>query len=269
MTNTKDALGDRMKAYENAYTNTKALKGIPLLARLDGRAFHTFTKGLNRPYDPRMSKCMIETTKFLVEETNALVGFVQSDEISLVWFVPPDSVSDYIFGGRIQKITSVLAGMASAKFMKLVMEHIPEKNDTVPSFDCRVWQVPSLDVAADAFLWRELDATKNSISMAAHVYFSNAELHKKTGSQKQEMLFSDHGINWNDYPPMFKRGVYVQRKKFMRDIPEDILIKIPEKHRINMGKVERSIVMVLDLPPAQKIKNYKEVLFNAEDPVGF
>jgi tRNA(His) guanylyltransferase len=90
-----------------------------------------------------MSIAMIETTRFLVQEMTAMVGYTQSDEITLVWYEPSQSLADYAFDGRFQKIATVLAGMASAKFYKLVLEHLPDKAGETPHFDCRVWQVPS------------------------------------------------------------------------------------------------------------------------------
>jgi tRNA(His) 5'-end guanylyltransferase len=267
MAKESDTLGDLMKSYEMSMAGVKVMKGIPLLARLDGRSFHSFTKGLTRPYDERLSTCMIETTKYLVEETHANVGYTQSDEISLAWFIPADSTADYMFDGRVQKLTSILAGLASAKFLRLVMEKIPEKADKIPVFDCRVWQVPTIDLAAQAFLWRELDATKNSISMAAHAYFSHKSLQGLNGSEKQERLWAEKGINWNDYPTFFKRGTYVQRKTFERELTEAERMAIPEKHRPEPGqKFTRSSIVELELPPAKRVANYADVLFFKEEP---
>ena len=267
MAKESDTLGDLMKSYEMSMAGVKVMKGIPLLARLDGRSFHSFTKGLPRPYDERLSTCMIETTKYLVEETHANVGYTQSDEISLAWFIPADSAADYMFDGRVQKLTSILAGLASAKFLRLVIEKIPEKADKIPVFDCRVWQVPTIDLAAQAFLWRELDATKNSISMAAHAHFSHKSLQGLNGSEKQERLWSEKGINWNDYPTFFKRGTYVQRKTFERELTEAERLAIPEKHRPEPGqKFTRSSIVELELPPAKRVANYADVLFFKEEP---
>src|SRR5690349_24879817 len=99
----KDGLGDRCKAFEAAEAGRRAMRGLPLLARLDGRAFHTFTRDLARPYEPAMSRCMIETARFLVQQSNALVGYTQSDEITLAWYEPSQSLVGYEFDGRFQK----------------------------------------------------------------------------------------------------------------------------------------------------------------------
>src|SRR5512138_1072121 len=122
-----DGLADRCKEFELAEASRRAMRGLPLLARLDGRAFHTFTRDLNRPYEHGMSLAMIETTRYLVQEMTALVGYTQSDEITLAWFEASQSASEYAFDGRFQKLASVLAGMASTKFYQLVLDHLPRK----------------------------------------------------------------------------------------------------------------------------------------------
>jgi tRNA(His) guanylyltransferase len=254
-------LGDRMKQWEFVETSRKAMRGLPLLARLDGRSFHTYTRGLDRPFDTRLSRCMLGTMEYLVKETHALTGYVQSDEITLLWDVDVNSESQFLFDGKFQKLVSVLAGMASAKFSRLANKFLPLKDELLPVFDCRVWQVPTKAEAANVFLWRELDATKNAISMAAFSMFSPNQLHGKNGSEKQEMMFSSFGVNFNDYPAFFKRGVYAKRVEVDREA-EVLLSKhdlIPDEN----GKywVKRNVVQSLDLPRATQIANYEELLF--------
>src|ERR1700722_9495140 len=205
-----DAIGDRMKAYETTEAGRMFTPLLPVIARLDGKCFSKFKLGLARPYDERLSNLMIEVTKYLVQETVACAGFCQSDEISLAWY-SDNTISQIYFNGRIQKMTSVLAAMCSVKFNKLLPFFIPEKSHLEPCFDCRVWQVPNLEEGANAFLWREFDATKNSISMAAQHYYSHKELMNKHTGEMQEMLWQK-GVNWNDYPDFFRRGSYVQRR---------------------------------------------------------
>jgi tRNA(His) guanylyltransferase len=261
-----DGLGDRCKQFEMAEAGRRALRGIPLLARLDGRAFHTFTRDLRRPYDEAMSRCMIETTRTLVREATALVGYTQSDEITLAWYEPSQSPSDYGFDGRFQKLASVLAGMASVRFFQLLLEHLPAKAGELPHFDCRIWQVPTLEDAADVFIWREDDATKNSITMAARAVYSDRELHEKDSSVKQEMLFQK-GINWNDYPGYFKRGSYLQRRTTQKTLSEAERARIPEAHRPPADATfERTEVALLELPPVRKIGNLQAVLFERAAP---
>ncbi|HWO24516.1 MAG TPA: tRNA(His) guanylyltransferase Thg1 family protein [Kofleriaceae bacterium] len=262
----KDGLGDRCKSFEAAEAGRRAMRGLPLLARLDGRAFHTFTRGLRRPYEHGLSVAMIETARYLVQEMIALVGYTQSDEITLAWYEPSQSASDYAFDGRFQKLASVLAGMASARFGKLIAEHLPGKASETPHFDCRVWQVPTLEDAADVFVWREDDATKNSITMAAGAHYADHELEGKNSSVKQEMLWQK-GVNWNDFPTFFKRGTYLQRRTAARTLTEEERARIPEAHRPPLGATfQRTQVVELELPPVRQIANLGAVLFERAEP---
>lgn len=263
----KDIFGDRMKMYENQTCGIKMLPRIPVIARLDGKGFSKFTKGLKRPYDERLSMLMIELTKYLVKETNANCGYTQSDEITLMWYVDDPNSSIY-FNGRYFKMVSDLSAMASVFFNRKLSEYLPEKSDKWPRFDCRVFNVPTLDEAVNTFLWREKDATKNSITMAASEFYSHNQLHKKTGGEKQEMLFQK-GINWNDYHTFFKRGSYVQRKRVFRKFTSDELDRLPKKHQARKNPdlmIERWVIDVIDLPPLMKVKNKVDVIVFGADP---
>lgn len=265
-----DALGDRMKMYERVEAERMAMPLLPVLARLDGRAFSSFTRGMERPYDVRMHACMLTTTKKLVEETNAVCGYTQSDEITLAWYSPNMKTQIY-FDGRIQKMVSTLAAYCSVIFNELLAIELPEYKHKTPTFDCRVWQVPTLVEAANAFQWREFDATKNSISMAAQSVFSHKQLHKKHTGEMQEMLFQK-GIYWNDYPDWFKRGSYVQRRKRIGKISPEELETLPPLHHARKNpdmEFERHEVRRLDLPPLSKISNPVDVLFWGMDPLEF
>lgn len=263
-----DDFGDRMKMYEMAEAGRKLMPLLPVIARIDGRSFSKFTKGLERPYDVRLSKLMVATTKFLVQETNANCGYTQSDEITLGWYASTFD-SELFFGGRISKMTSTLAALASVYFNKEMPNYLPEAwQDKMPTFDSRVWNVPNIVEGANAFLWREQDATKNSISMAARAYYSHKELIDKNGSEMQEMLWQK-GINWNDYPTFFKRGTYVQRKKVVRKFTADELEKLPPKHEIFKNPelaIERTDYLELELPKLATIVNRPEVIFFGEEP---
>lgn len=130
-------LGDRMKGYEMSEAGRAAMKGLPLLVRLDGISFHSFTRGLQRPYHEGLSKLMIDTTKHLVEKTHALIGYCQSDEISLAYFVEADGAQDFMHSGRFQKMTSKLAACATGFFVNNLRAYIPEKAGTLVEFDAR------------------------------------------------------------------------------------------------------------------------------------
>jgi tRNA(His) 5'-end guanylyltransferase len=256
-----------MKYLEGMEAGRRFLPLLPIVARLDGKGFSKFTNGLERPYDKRLSDLMIETVKYLVEETNAVCGYTQSDEITLAWY-SGTTESQIYFDGRIQKMVSVLAAKCSVKFNRLLPSFIAEKTAAEPVFDCRVWQLPTLEEGANAFLWREFDATKNSISMAAQEFYSHGELMHKTGSEKQEMLFKK-GVNWNNYPDFFKRGSYIQRRRFSSKLRAVDLESLPPKHHARLNpdlEIERTEYVRLDMPPLNKVANRVNVLFFGAQP---
>lgn len=259
----KDDFGDRMKEYEERETGRKFLPYVPVYARLDGRCFSKFTKGLKRPYDDRMSRAMIETTKYLVEETNARMGYTQSDEISLTW-LREDYQSDIFFSGKIQKMCSVLSGLCSTKFLVNALTNGIDCR-ILPVFDCRVFQLPNKTEAANTFLWREKDATKNAVSMAASYYYSHNELLGKSSNEKQEMIFQK-GINFNDYPAFFKRGTFIKRKNRSRRPTQEEIDFLTSKNQEIPKWICRTVVEELEMPPFSKVTNRERVIFYDEPP---
>lgn len=255
-------LGDRMKQYEQVQTSRKLIPRLPVCVRLDGRAFHTFTKGLTRPFCPELTQIMCEVTKHLVKEFKACFGYTQSDEISLI-FWSDNKESEIIFGGKIHKINSVLAALASSKFTSMIDSLLPEKSGKIVSFDCRTWQVPSLEEAANVILWRYRDARKNSISMLAQHHFSHKELNKKNSEDKLHML-SEKGIDWNLYPDSFKYGTFIRSEKVLKKLTDNELKKIPEKNRPSGSIVLRSQVMVFNPHPFDCAPNKVSILFNSK-----
>ena len=205
----KDALGDRMKLYEKNNVVSQFVN-CPIVARIDGRAFSKFTKGMCRPFDHRMTHCMVETTKALVEQTGCDVGYTQSDEISLVW-KNDNYESQVFFNGKMQKMVSQLAAIATLEFNILVRKMLPDFVCKKPTFDCRVFFVPNLMEAYNCLLWRRKDAERNSASMLAMKYFSANQLHKRSHVEKLEMI-QEAGDDWNVYPDYFKYGVYITRQ---------------------------------------------------------
>jgi len=263
----KDSLGDRMKLYENMALPKRFMPYLPIIIRADGVAFHTFTKGLERPYDNRMSSSMIDLTKYLVELTNARCGYTQSDEITLLLYSEKIDGQIY-FDGKIQKILSVLPARASVFFNELIKSRIPEKANQFPVFDCRVFPLPNKEEAVNAFIWREKDATRNSISMAAQSLCSHSELQHKSCSEMQEMIFQK-GVNWNNYPDFFKKGTYIQKQISERPFNNTELDKLPPKHAAHFNSdltIERVDFVEIVLPPLSKIINRSDVLFDGAKP---
>lgn len=262
-----DNLGDRIKAYEAHETNRVLLPRLPVIARIDGRAFSTFTTGLPRPYDARLHALMVATTTRLMEEFHAVVGYTQSDEITLVWDVPERDQMP-LFGGKVFKLTSILAATATAAFHRDLAAALPEKADKLPTFDCRVFVVPSQEEAANAVLWRELDATKNAISMAARTKYIAGELHGKSGAEMQEMLFQK-GTNFNDYPAEFKRGTFVRKKTVTGVITADELVELPPKHHARLDPnftFTRARYVAETLPRLLTVTNRVDVILRGADP---
>jgi tRNA(His) guanylyltransferase len=263
----KDPLGDRMKLYENIEAGRQLIPLLPTLARIDGRAFHSFTKGLPRPYSNILSSAMLETTRILVKETNACIGYTQSDEITLAWY-SPDIQSQIYFNGRICKIVSQLAAQATLHFYRCISETLPEYKNKLPTFDARIWQVPSKMEAVNVFIWREQDAIKNSITMAALSVYSHKSIQGKNSETKLEMLLKK-GINWHKYPTFFKRGTYIQKVQTERKFTTTELQKLPPKHAARLDPnlvVKRTEYKTLNLPLLTTIKNKEAVIFEGANP---
>lgn len=245
----KTAIGDRMKAYEAPSTSRRAFKGQPIVVRLDGNNFHTFTKGLKRPYDEDLSMLMVSTTKALVERFHCDIAYTQSDEITLIFTSEPDDKAELIFDGRIQKIETLTAAYATAHFNKFLPGYLPAKAHLLPCFDSRANVVPNLQEAYHALLWRQQDATKNAISMGAQALYSQKQLNGKNGPQLRAMML-EKGVDFDDYPYFFQRGTFARRLPVQRTLTAAEMEKIPEKYRPE-GIVWRNEVVEQDIDLGQ------------------
>lgn len=255
-----------MKSYEAVETSRTFDFHFPVYARIDGRSFSKFTRHMNRPFDERMSSCMIETTKYLVERTHAVIGYVQSDEISLAWDGSTEN-NKLFFAGKVQKSCSVLASKAAAKFAVEYTSRFGTMSTEFPHFDCRVIQMPSRTETANMFLWREFDAQKNSISMAARKFFSHKELQNKTGVEMIEMM-AKKGISLDQFPVSFRRGTWVKRVLETRSLNFCELNRIPSEHRPDPETlVTRTTIKELDMPSFVTVKNREDVIFNDAHPI--
>lgn len=225
----KTTLGDRMKNnYENI-SRYYLTRRMPIITRIDGKSFHTFTKGFKKPFDDILIKTMQETMKYLCENIQGCVlGYTQSDEISLVLVDYAELTTDAWFGNNLQKMCSVSASMATLAFNKaftrniskqskrLYTEHLEEKDASYietleiamnkgAMFDSRVFTIPKEEVC-NYMLWRQQDATRNSILSVGQANFSHKDLHGKSCNNIQDMLMTQKGINWNNYATTLKRG---------------------------------------------------------------
>jgi tRNA(His) guanylyltransferase len=210
---TRDALGDRMKSYYEDRTRYKLPRRTYTIVRVDGKAFHTYTRGLDRPYDERLMLDLGETARFLCEQVAGVrLAYQQSDEISLLMTDLATDTTQAWFDGGVQKICSVTASLATARFNRL------RPNGALALFDSRVFTIPDPVEVANYLVWRQQDATRNSIMAAGQAHFSRSRLHGLSTNQVQELLFQEAGVNWNDYDPRFKRGTAVTPRVVVDDV---------------------------------------------------
>lgn len=235
----KDALGDRMKGYYEDRYRIYLTRRMPVIIRIDGNAFHTFTKGLDKPFDHDFMKIMQETCKDLCGFIQGCAGgYVQSDEISLLLIDYNTITTDAWFDYNLQKITSLAAARATMTFNRLVNELVADfassgyansqfegcedeeadcwrkynlwfSKQNRAIFDARAFNIPKEEVT-NYFIWRQKDATRNSIQAMGQAYFSHKELEYKSQTDIQEMLFQKN-MNWNNCSTVEKRGSFVRR----------------------------------------------------------
>ena len=258
----EESLDERMKLYEDIEAKRILIPKLPICIRIDGRGFSKFTKGMIHPFDKNFTDSMIETMKFLIEETGAIIGYTQSDEISLIL----SDIKEPFFKGRVSKLNSVIASMATAKFNELIHKYYPEK--PLAFFDCRAWNVPNRDEAVNTLLWRYLDCIKNSISMAAYNLYSHKELDNKNSKEKLKMLL-DKGIDWNKYPSCFIYGTFARKEVIQHKLNHEEIELLPPKHNARKNPdmmVNRSAIQILDFKMFNKFENRTEIIFEKANP---
>ena len=240
-------LAVRMKEFYENVPKTNLMRRTPVVIRIDGKAFHTFTRGFKRPFDEVLIKTMQETTKYLCENIQGCVlGYTQSDEISLILVDYQKFETSAWFDYEVQKMCSIAASMATMAFNKFFERNIEnfiqdcatdyetqglcgegtaefelcktyqKALDKGAMFDARVFNIPKEEVT-NYIYWRQLDASRNSIQMVGQANFNHKELHCKTCNNIQDMLMEQKGINWNDYPTVCKRGTAVIKKIIVRE----------------------------------------------------
>lgn len=266
----RDTLDDRMKRYEEVTTGRTLIEKLPTYARIDGRAFHTFCRGLTKPFDPVFAEVMQKTVSYLVDKTNASVGYWQSDEISLAWQDP----SKCPFETRLFKLESVIASMATSAFTIYGLE--TELRDRIlkfmPNFDCRVCQLPNMTELANMFMFRENDCVKNAITLVALSKFSHKSLQNANGLDKIRRLKEEAGVDFeNDVDEIYRRGAYFRRENYLKELTDDEIERIPVEQRKfdDDGKMHtiRSRIVRFSLGARLvDIENRPGALFNKEIP---
>lgn len=236
------ALAKRMKKYYEEVPKTRLIRRMPVCIRLDGKAFHTFLKGFKKPFDDIFIKTMQDTMRYLCQNIQGCVlGYSQSDEISLILIDYQKLTTSAWFDYNVQKICSVSSSMATLTFNKLLKNNVDEyrfskwdgilkyedgENEYIKTllravdegamFDSRCFNIPKEDVA-NLIFWRQFDASNNSVQMVGQAYFTQEELNNKNTNQIQDMLMTQKGINWNDLPTYQKRGSCCIKRKFWID----------------------------------------------------
>ena len=278
----KDLLGNRMKDnYENRY-RFSLTRRTPVIIRIDGKAFHTYTRGFEKPWDTILINTMLDTAWYLCTEImGCKLAYIQSDEISLLLTDYDKLTSEAWFNNNLQKICSVSASMAtmafnscfanrvnnSTKLSNILNDSQDENFEKIHNihkerigqamFDARAFNIPENEVV-NYFIWRQNDATRNSINSLGYANFSSKELHGLNNSQVQEKLFQEKGINWNDCSTVEKRGTCVIKKEVTKDTqtPNGII-----------PVVRNEWVIDEDIPIFTQDRNYIESVLPEKDPV--
>jgi len=207
-------LAERMKLYEGVWHERRLIPRMPVIIRVDGKAFHTLTKQCKRPFDEDFAQIMDLTAKALIDEVQcSRFAYVQSDEISLLLIDYNKFDSCQWFDGNIQKIVSVSASVASVTFNA----YGNQIGLRTGYFDSRAFNITEREVA-NYFIWRQQDATRNSIQMVAQSLYSHKQLLNKNTDEQQEMIFKK-GTNWNDYSTYWRRGRIVVKGDVDSNIP--------------------------------------------------
>ena len=229
----KDSLGDRMKeSYEARYC-FKLPRRTYTIIRVDGRAFHTFTRGMKRPYDTDFMQCMDEVGLALCQGcAGAEMAFVQSDEVSVLLTDFRKIDTHAWFDGNLQKLCSITASVATAAFNMAIRhrnwDHVKKEVFATALFDSRVFIIPDPIEVDNYFRWRQKDAERNSVSMLAQAHASQNKLHGKNRAAQHDIIH-EAGDNWNDHPADFKRGraVVYRDQKWVVDHETPVFTKEP------------------------------------------
>lgn len=231
-----DELGTRMKDdFENRSRILLPRRSYTII-RIDGKAFHTYTKGLTRPFDDALMDDMDSTAKYLCENiSGARFAYVQSDEISILITDSENEGTQAWFDNNLQKMCSVSASMATRSFneARLLLRNTNEGMKWA-EFDSRVFQIPSRSEVANYFIWRQQDATRNSIQSVAQSLYKHQELNGKNTNELQEMIFKK-GINWNEYAAKYKRGRMISKEKDRK-----VICDLSDANKIKREQVMKS-----------------------------
>ena len=269
----KDNLGDRMKSYENI-TRTYLSSRMPIIIRIDGKAFHTFTKGFKKPFDDILMRAMEETAAVLCRDIEGVkVAYTQSDEISLLITNNDTWETQPWFGNNIQKMASVAASIATLAFNRAFWHEVNMLNNDYlntedtehlnaycratekgATFDARVFVLPA-DEVCNYFIWRQQDAIRNSIQSMGQAHFSHKELMNKNCENIKQMLV-EKNLKWESIPVSCQRGVCVIKK------PTKVKTQINMKTMTYMEMTRNRWTVDDNIPLFWEDRKYIDCLFN-------
>src|SRR5574343_617150 len=246
-------LSDWCKWLEKNFSPEIAIPKLPVIIRLDGVGFSKYTSKMGKPFDAGLSELMVKTTEFAVKETNAVIGYTQSDEITLILY--SDDVKSMIYhDGKKSKILSKLTSAVTNFFNRERGKYVFAAYDA--EFDCRMYQTPTLHDATLQLLWRENDATRNSKSMLARAHFSHGEVENKSGNELVQMVYDKTGIDWNGLEPRYKRGTYIRKELRTSVLTNEELEALPPMHNARKNPqlaIERNHIGAIEMPIFSKV----------------
>lgn len=265
MSKQPDPEGDRLKKFEGV-TDLTLDPEQPIIIRLDGRSFHSWTSCVERPFDPRLNGLMVDTMLHLASEIGACYCYTQSDEITLVYH--PQGKAQPIFGGRVMKLCSLLAGIAAARF-NLDLNKWCISTNKIATFDCRAYNVPDRTTAQEVVRWRETDAIRNSTLGRGQEFLSPSAIHGKSPRDVRSWL-TENGKSWGLLPPERKFGVAFNKQTVHRAFTTEEVQKLPKMHeaRSNPGLiVQRQEYVPVQLPLKWGCVNAVDVIFKGASPI--
>lgn len=200
----KDSLGDRIKGYEGV-SKSKLTRRVPVIIRVDGKAFHTFTRGMEKPFSQDLINSMVCGAVNVAQSMQGFkAAYIQSDEATFLLTDYETHETQAWFDYSVNKLVSISASTMSMNFFAALQED----TGMLPVFDSRAFNVPREDVV-NTFLWRAQDWERNSLQMYARAHFSHKELHKKNRADIHEMLHHK-GLNWaKDLTPQERNGTFL------------------------------------------------------------
>lgn len=212
------------------------------IVRLDGRAFHSFTRGLQKPFSPELRFCMVETAKHLAEKFNAKLAFVQSDEITLL-FQYEVGPAEHMFGGKRDKFISLTAAEASVFFNDVIRQNIPEKSYMRPVFDSRIVRCDDSEIPLLNFRWRQMDCVRNAIAMIAQANISHKKLQGVNVRGQIEML-RDMGVMYEAFSEFERLGTFIRKVRVKKELSQEQIDRIPVQNRPAPGTMFDRCVVV-------------------------